>query len=159
MSTAPGNSSNTATWNEPEVTDNNGAPNVTRTNGLPSGSNFESGTTHIRYEATDSAGNVATCEFTVNIIDDESPVFSDCPDSITNNTIPGAVNAIIQWTAPTPTDNVGLTEVDGGQLYICNYNPGSLFGIGSTVVTCTAKDESNNTGTCEFNVQIIGMCM
>ncbi|XP_022084521.1 sushi, von Willebrand factor type A, EGF and pentraxin domain-containing protein 1-like [Acanthaster planci] len=54
------------TWNPPEVSDNSGSElEAEQTAGLPSGSSFGRGSHAISYRAQDSAGNAATCSFSV----------------------------------------------------------------------------------------------
>ncbi|MDC8005471.1 HYR domain-containing protein [Aureisphaera galaxeae] len=58
----------------PLVTDPDGdLDTVVQTMGLPSGSEFPVGTTTVEFTATDLAGNVSTCSFTVTVTDDEAP--------------------------------------------------------------------------------------
>ncbi|XP_071959490.1 uncharacterized protein [Antedon mediterranea] len=152
--TLEGTSVNSAEWNEPEATDDNGEPVVVQVTQFSSGENFSFGTTAVRYEATDIADNTAVCEFFVTIEDDEDPTFSNCPGPIDQNTIPGTLTAEVEWTPPTPSDNVELKAVEGGQFFSCNYNSGAVFDAGTETVTCTATDTSGNIGTCSFDVTV-----
>jgi HYR domain/Ricin-type beta-trefoil lectin domain-like/Secretion system C-terminal sorting domain len=68
------------------------------------------------------------------------------PTSIVK-TIPDTAVALT-WFAPTALDNCGIVTVSGSK------NPGSLFPIGTTTVTYTAKDAKENTSTCSFAVTI-----
>jgi len=56
------------------ATDNCGTAFVYQTGGLGSGSVFPVGDTLIEYTAQDECGNLATCTFTVTVIDDDAPV-------------------------------------------------------------------------------------
>ena len=53
----------------------------------------------------------------------------------------------MNYSLPTATDNEAVTYGP-----ICTPFPGSLFSIGSTTVTCTAKDAANNQGSVSFSV-------
>ncbi|XP_077982516.1 uncharacterized protein LOC144437448 [Glandiceps talaboti] len=55
----------TATWKEPIITDNSNQLNVA-TNAHP-GDHFEYGKHTVKYTAVDGGGNMATCEFEVNV--------------------------------------------------------------------------------------------
>ena len=54
--------------------DNCGSAFTYQTGGLGSGSVFPVGDTLIEYTAQDDCGNLATCTFTVTVIDDDAPV-------------------------------------------------------------------------------------
>lgn len=58
----------------PEATDNCGVPTVVQTSELGPGDVFPAGTTIVSYQATDAAGNVSTCSFTVTIIGNNTTV-------------------------------------------------------------------------------------
>ena len=60
------NPGTTVTWTEPSVNDNSGAFDTTQTR--TSGSFFSIGDSSVVYTFTDAAGNQATCEFLVRVI-------------------------------------------------------------------------------------------
>jgi len=95
---------------------------------------------------TDVNGNTATCTATVTVEDLIPPVIT-CPADITVNNDPGVCGATVSFT-PTVTDNcAGAT--------ITSVPPsGSVFPVGTTVVTVTGTDTSGNTSTCTFNVTV-----
>ncbi|XP_072016290.1 hyalin-like [Amphiura filiformis] len=105
-----------------------------------SGSTFASGvTTAVFCNATDDAGNKNTCSFDV-VIDQTDPVVT-CPANLTS------ASPIVNWTAPTATDNYD-TSVDTG----CVPPSGSSFASGGSGVSCTATDDAGNWDTCDFSV-------
>ena len=53
------------------------------------------------------------------------------------------------WTAPTATDNCGIST------FTSNYNSGAAFPVGSTTVTYTATDVNGNVSTCSFTVTVV----
>jgi gliding motility-associated-like protein len=133
-------------WTLPTANDN--CPGVTMTYTHNSGDLFPTGTTTVTYTATDAAGNTATCSFDVTVTDTEAPVFTDCPSDITVNNDPGVCGAVVNWPAPTATDNCSAVTLTS------NYNPGDLFPTGTTVVTYTATDAIGNSFTCSFDVTV-----
>ncbi|MEB2780124.1 MopE-related protein, partial [Algoriphagus sp. C2-6-M1] len=139
------------TYNLPTATDNCSVASVELISGLASGEIFPVGSTTVTYRATDPSGNTVDCSFTITITesdDNENPVINDCPsDIIVSNDLDNC-NAVVTWTEPTATDNsesVTLTS---------NFEPGSVFPVGTTEVTYTAKDAAGNQVTCKFNVTV-----
>ena len=82
-------------------------------------------------------------------VDNEPPVFSNCPSDI-NQVIPfGSNMVLVQWTAPTVTDNSGVQpNVDN-----LSQNPGQ-FTEGNYIITYRATDGTGNSATCIFTLFI-----
>jgi X-Pro dipeptidyl-peptidase len=78
-----------------------------------------------------------------------APTFNATPD-VTAHTS-DASGTVVNYTLPTATDNE-----DPNPTVTCVSASGTKFTIGSTVVTCTAKDTNGNTSTKSFNV-IVGI--
>ena len=140
--TGPG-CTQTVDWPEPIASDNCSLYSLEPSH--PRNSAFPKGTTTVTYTAIDASGNTATRSFTVTVVDNIAPVITGCPKDITvsANT---SCQAVVNWTAPTVTDNclgVSLTP---------NREPGSTFNLGTTTVIYTAKDAAGNTSTCSFKV-------
>ncbi len=99
------------------------------------------------YLATDASGNTASCSHTITVNDQTAPVVT-CPANITATTPIGFCTVAVSFT-PTATDNcagaVTITSVPAS---------GSLFAIGTTLVTVTATDVCGNASTCTFNVTV-----
>jgi hypothetical protein len=57
--------------------------------------------------------------------------------------------AVVNFTAPIATDNCDPTPT-----VICSPASGSIFPLGTTVVTCTATDDCGNSSVSTFNVTI-----
>jgi hypothetical protein len=80
-----------ASWSAPVATDFCGTTTLTQTAGPASGSIFPLGVTTISYEATDLAGNTASCSFTVtvSIVDADNDGICDfldgCPELFGQN--------------------------------------------------------------------------
>ena len=117
--------------------------------GLASGDIFPVGVTTQTYQLTDQSGNTAVYSFTITIVDNQNPIITNCPSNITVNTSATSCNALVSWTAPAISDNCP------GVQFTVNHASGSQFSAGTTTVTYTATDASNNTSTCSFTVTVI----
>ncbi len=132
------------------VTDNcdaNSRISYVRSDGLTLGDPFPKGTTNVVCSATDNAGNIGQCEFTVRVNDFEPPQI-DCPqgNSITVIAAPGAAGATVDFQMPTATDNCPMVDLT------CTAMPGDYFPCGSTFVNCVATDMSGNQVECGFEI-------
>lgn len=110
----------------------------------PSGSFFPVGTTTVtcnNHLATD-------CTFTVTVNDTTPPTIGSCPANITKSNDPGQCSAVATYTAPSASDNCPGATVS------CSPSSGFAFPKGTTTVTCTATDASNNTASCSFTVTV-----
>jgi YVTN family beta-propeller protein len=77
-----------------------------------------------------------------------APVFVTMPSNI--EMFPtSTLGVIVKFVAPTATDNSLATPT-----IACDHSSGDLFAIGTTPVTCTATDGSNNIATASFNVKV-----
>lgn len=108
-----------------------------------SGSFFPVGTTTVTCTATTGP---TTCSFTITVNDTVPPSII-CPADRSVQAPPGAASTVVNYPAPTATDNCPVTVV-------CNPPSGSAFAAGTTTVTCTATDSSGNTATCSFKVTV-----
>nr|XP_006825005.1 PREDICTED: uncharacterized protein LOC100367903 [Saccoglossus kowalevskii] len=80
-----GTRENTTSWIEPQATDNSGESIVAvQVEGQPSGSSYTEGYHTIRYTATDSAGNIGVCVYSVIIYcvghQHDPGLSTNCPD-------------------------------------------------------------------------------
>jgi hypothetical protein len=112
----------------------------------PSGSSFAVGTTTVTITATDVAGNVSTCQTTVNVRDVTAPQMGACPANIQTVALVGA-SRVVTFARPTATDACSATVT-------CSPDTGSTFAVGTTTVTCTATDASSNQSSCSFTVTV-----
>jgi gliding motility-associated-like protein len=134
----------TATWTAPQATDN---CSVTMSSTHSPGSSFALGTTHVKYTATDGAGNSSTCTFDVIVLDNTSPVITGCPSNIIVFA-DASCSATATWAVPQATDNCSVTMSS-------THLPGSSFALGTTQVKYTATDGSGNSSYCTFNVIVV----
>ncbi len=86
----------------------------------------------------------ATCIQNIAAVDNTAPVITNCPSDI----VVSNANTAITWTAPSATDNCGSVTLNS------NFNPGTVFPIGTTGVVYTAQDGCGNISTCSFTVAV-----
>ncbi|MBP8791833.1 MAG: HYR domain-containing protein, partial [Lutibacter sp.] len=139
-------------WTTPTAADNCIGSTILKTGGLTKGGLFPVGVSTITYKATDASGNFVEESFTVTVIDSQIPVIVGCPSNITKSTDAGVCSAVVSWTEPSVTDNC---KSSGNIVWTKSHTPGTVFPVGTTVVTYTAKDvNGNNSATCTFNVTV-----
>jgi hypothetical protein len=127
----------------PTASDNCGATVGTD---IASGSVFPKGTTTVHATATDPSGHTAACSFHVTVEDTEAPAIS-CPGSIVTSTDPGVCSAVVDYAAPTASDNCGVTVGT-------DVASGSIFPQGTTTVHATATDPEGHVAHCAFDVTV-----
>ena len=118
-----------------------------------SGSTFAKGTATVSCVATDSSGHSSSCSFTVTIVDTQNPAIT-CPANLTVVAArPGDPTVIVNYPAPTATDNCAVQSV------ICTPPSGTAFPLGAMTVSCTATDTSGNSAACSFSVTVFDVCL
>jgi hypothetical protein len=127
-----------ASWVAPTASDN--CPGVTLTSTALPGSTFPLGTTLVTYTATDASGLTASCVVTVNVIDNQAPIFTFCPPAIAANTDASQCYATVAIGTATATDNCTIASVLS--------DAPATFPVGSTTVTWTATDINGLFSTC-----------
>ena len=140
---AAGQCSATVTYTPPTAMDNCGAAPVVCA--PASGSTFNVGTTTVTCTATDGSNRTASCSFTVTVTDTQNPTIT-CP---TNQSVTSNVPIAVNYPDPTVMDNCP------NPTFNCVPASGLVFAVGTTTVTCTATDASNNTASCMFTVSVI----
>lgn len=94
------------TWTAPGAFDAlDPAPTITLTGGFPPNSLFPVGTTLVEYTATDCAGNTGIGTFEVLVRDETPPEISGVTKLLVINAAPGATSALVNFAAPTATDD------------------------------------------------------
>jgi PKD repeat protein len=101
----------------------------------------------ISLTVVDVNGNSDVCAAEITVLDTLSPVIIGCPmDTVI---VPDSSDCSPQvfWTEPTTTDNCTATLTS-------NFIPGDNFPVGTTTVTYTSTDQSNNSVSCSFDITI-----
>ncbi|MNS10466.1 HYR domain protein [compost metagenome] len=106
------------------------------------------GTHVITWTFADGNGNTTTQTQNVVIKDITAPVLAGMPSNITQASDAGSCDAVATWTAPTASDNCGVTVTS-------SHNPGDTFPLGMTTVTYTATDAAGNTDVESFTVTVV----
>ncbi len=125
-----------------------------------SGNTFNLGITTITYTVTDSAGNTASCNSFVTVLDTEVPTIT-CPGNVNANNDPGTCTAVVNGLIPlNPNDNCGIDSISytltGGTIGSgLNDASGNIFNLGVTTVIYTIRDNTGNFSTCNFTVTVI----
>jgi MYXO-CTERM domain-containing protein len=109
-----------------------------------SGSQFPLATTPVSVTATDALGRTASCTFTVTVRDTTAPSLT-CPSDVTVDA-QDTEGATVTYPPASTSDAVSSPAVTYSQ------GSGTRFGVGTTVVTVTARDGAGNTATCSFKV-------
>ncbi|XP_072013269.1 uncharacterized protein [Amphiura filiformis] len=140
-----------ATWTRPTATDNvDPNPRLERQTHQPN-TFFQLGTTAVTYVFVDSSNNAATCTFFITVYsqtaDITPPVISNCPTGVQVTVSVGETGGTATWIEPIATDNSGASPSR-----VRTHTPGARFPVGTTRVTYTFTDGSNNRATCSFNV-------
>jgi HYR domain len=104
-----------------------------------SGTVFALGVTEVTCTATDAANNSNSASFNVTVKDTKAPVVT-VPADITKEAT-GPAGAIVNFTV-TAADTV-----DPDPTITCSKKSGDTFPVGTTTVSCTAKDKSGNEST------------
>jgi hypothetical protein len=120
----------------------------TDASGLVSGDIFPVGQTVIEYTLTDASGNITIDSFTITIVDTQSPLITNCPANISVSASSTNCGANVSWVSPTASDNCP------GVVLTSTHSPGSFFSTGTTTVTYTAVDASNDSTICSFTVTV-----
>jgi hypothetical protein len=109
---------------------------------------FSIGTTTVSYTLTDAAGNTSTCSFSVNVLDEEAPVITQCPDTFVIQLDPGDCEYYLD-RFPEIDDNCGSYSVT----YIPDLN--TPLEIGTHDITYIVTDDAGNADTCTTTVTVL----
>lgn len=147
VSVDPGQCTAIINWDEPQIIDPCGGS--LRSTHQP-GDAFPIGTTVVRYTARDAFGNEYNCRFTIQVKDQEAPVFTNCPANITVQLESERDSIEVNWEQPTALETCGsLSELSS------NFKPGDLFPVGTREVLYIARDDQGNEAECRFKVTVL----
>jgi ELWxxDGT repeat protein len=113
-----------------------------------SGTAFPFGATTVTATARDIRGNTAQCSFQVTVRDTSAPIVT-CPASISLDAT-GPAGSLVTYDAARATDAVTPTPE-----LTYSHPSESVFPIGRTEVTVTARDAAGNQAQCRFNVSVL----
>ncbi|MFT5382879.1 MAG: hypothetical protein ACI81W_000273 [Saprospiraceae bacterium] len=118
--------------------------------GADASDTYPLGTTMVTFTATDPSGNTSSCNTFITVEDNTAPTQTGGQANGSTISEPaggGGCTAIVNWTAPTFTDNCLGVVVP-----TTTHTPGSTFSVGTHTVVYTATDPSGNTTTVSFTV-------
>jgi hypothetical protein len=111
-----------------------------------SGSTFPLGTTAVRCTAGDGRGNRSGGTFDVTVADTTAPELALPP----NRTVQATSDAGARVTFSASARDV----VDGNVAATCTPSSGSTFAVGTTTVSCSARDARGNARSGSFTVTV-----
>jgi hypothetical protein len=143
------------------VTSDNCTPagSLTITQSLQAGTFVGPGTYLVTITVSDSAQppNTSTCQATFTVTDTTAPQI-ECQGNVSVPAETGKCGATVFYEVGA-SDNCAGGEGQGGSVQVvCSVPSGSFFPVGTTPVTCTATDASQNSASCSFNVTVSGTC-
>jgi hypothetical protein len=109
----------------------------------PNGSSLSIGVHPVECVAFDTCGNKQACTFLITVAMDQKPPVLDCPTNQVAYTIGNS--ASVDYELPSVFD-------DTDHEWQCVPGPGSMFPVGTNVVTCFASDLCGQSNTCSFLV-------
>ena len=122
------------------------APTVSYSPG--SGAVFLLGVTVVTVNATDAAGNQASCTFAVTVSDTSGPSVT-CPSNVVVEAT-GRDGAITTYEPAAATGGGGGTPELG-----YSHASGTVFALGVTTISATARDALGQTASCTFAVRVV----
>ena len=150
VNTDPGLCEAVVFWTAPTATDNCVNPTVTLESPLGPGSTFTvAGSAHtVTYKATDDAGNMTFCTFTISVVDQDPPV-AVCTDITIYLDENGEASII-------PADvNGGSSDACGPITLAVDEDEFDCEDLGDNQITLTVTDNSGNTAICVAEVTVL----
>ncbi|TVZ27339.1 putative secreted protein (Por secretion system target) [Gillisia sp. Hel_I_86] len=126
----------------PTTNDNCGVKSVT--NNAPA--TFPLGSTTVTWTVTDDSNNTTTATQTVTVKDNQNPTIAPPANVTVNSDTNKCAASAVNLGTPTTNDNCGVKNVTN--------NAPATFPLGSTTVTWTVTDDSNNTTTATQTVTV-----
>jgi CSLREA domain-containing protein len=139
----------TAALNPGTATAAQGCFNITiagvRSDGLALDAPYTKGVTTITWTATNTAGRKATALQTLTVADNQAPAVT-APPNVTTTADPNSCTAAVNPGTATASDNCGPVNTPAG-VRSDGQPLNAPYPGGTTTITWTATDSSNNTGT------------
>lgn len=114
----------------------------------PSGSKFPIGITTVQCTATDASGNSTSGSFHVQVHDTLAPILSMPANIIAEARRPAGASISYSVSASDPFG------ADPSPVISCNPPSGSVFQLGTTIITCTATDFTGNSSSDSFTITV-----
>ncbi|MBK6622508.1 MAG: HYR domain-containing protein [Saprospirales bacterium] len=108
---------------------------------------FLPGVTEVEMTVVENPESFASCSFSVTVNESVPPQIQ-CPASICVVAAPGTQGAVVQFAQPNASDNCSGVSV------VSVPASGSVFPVGTTIVSSTATDAAGNTASCNFTVEV-----
>ena len=135
-------------WDAPSFLERCSSTETMVSSNFNSGDNFPVGKTVVTYEAVDAAGNKSTCSFEVIVTGSDPITFDRRPENIRLASAPGLCGATYDWSLPVAI--TGCAPVN----LVANFQSGSFFPVGTTVVEYIATDQINQRAVWAFSVTV-----
>lgn len=113
----------------------------------PSGATFEFGATSVTCTAQDSEGRRSTKRFKVTVVDSQAPIITVPGPQLLSTSVRSGKT--VSYTASA------ADVVDGPVPLTCAPSSGSLFAVGTTTVSCTARDRRYNASSKSFDITVV----
>ncbi len=117
------------------------------TSNVAPNSTLDAGVTTVVITATDVAGNTATCQFLITVVDAAPPVVSGCPDNLLVYAAPDSCGATATWGAITFVDDCSANVSVDPPNYSFDFFP-----VGVHEVSIIGTDAGGNSAVCSFEV-------
>lgn len=135
-------------WEAPSFLERCSSTETMVTSNFNSGDNFPVGNTIVIYEAADAAGNSSNCSFEVIVTGSDPITFDRRPENIVIPTQPGVCGATYDWSLPAAVSGCAPVNL------VANFEPGSFFPVGTTVIEYVATDQINQRAIWAFSVTV-----
>jgi hypothetical protein len=138
----------TADWAGLGASDTEDDPDPTAGCSPAAGTVLSLGTTSVTCSVADTGGLTDTTTFDLEVVDTTAPTLTNVPadQHLTTDDPSGTT---LQYTTPGATD-----VVDDAPSVGCTPASDSHLGLGTTTVTCTATDSSDNAAQASFDVTV-----
>lgn len=137
----------TADWSGVTASDAEDDPDPAPTCDPVDGALLSLGTTTVACSVSDSAGSTVTATFDVTVVDTTAPTILGLADREVTTGDPSG--ATLDYALPTASD-----IVDAAPAVDCAPASGDHVPVGTTTVTCTARDASGNEMAASFDVDV-----